>query len=1079
MIFKKFLSTLSALIMALSCAYVPASGAVTVTAASEADEYEQEPIFIPDFPQDILDEFGIDWTGLAANRKVDDALYDLFGFHNWFCHDGGYAMYGDQSYNNNSSYTANWHNCNSYKMYQSKEYLLPQLTDFAAPVEGMADLRYDISFHCQISELGDLKFGPLLELNGGSDELYVIERFTSDTDFSDYVKIGSYTSDGNEYFLYKPAAESADEYSTVRYYAVNQNGAITAPVIEDAPPVKISSDISEHLKQLNKLTEISTKLDGYGILTEGKEGIGNLYHTSKLVSSYFNVPEIITDNPKYGLDVEYHKNFIETLDGYRVSCHTSDSSMPIITLEDGQYEYTTHENRSYVSPRAKGNLVADISEGMTSTVSVGKEYDGNSSVLDGNYVYDYYYSINNDKVAVSAVVWLLDPYVKIDFVEETEGSSPSRSSYVGTIDLNGEVYDIYNSSIYDNDAAPLLEEEFKGYTFIHKNNSGVNYSDGEIHRHSVPITAALKAAQTYGLEFGNLARISLNASSPSEGYYLDITGNTITEFSPLNPGSVYVDATNNDVDLNGHTFSGKTDGYMYGYEDGSFEATCKGGDNGFFDSITKLDDAIIIDPQSDKHTVLNYKVVHDLDDNYQTALIVSGTVDHTVRTLYVIEDSKNFKLDDIVSFPQAFDFYSVPSDPEFEYVKSYTSGGHDYDLYKVNYVINGFSSSSEMEVYAAVRKDQAEGGVLSGAVDITDHFINIGDESLISTPLTEVRLGMDTKNSTGKINANYSIGNDSVTPPEDIFSEYVHDEYVNVNNDTIPFGDHSFSGFMYSGFKTGYMHGYKDGAFSASIVESDEGYFDSSLRLDEGVAYNADSNKHITVDYKFEHTLDKKYQAALRTGGMYDNVARELFIIENSNDFDINENIYAPSAFDYYATPKDPKFEYVKSYTSGGHEYDLYKVNYRINNFGGSTEYVYYATVRKDQQSGGKLTGTADITDHLIKIGDEALLSTPLTEFTISVDVRETTGTVDAFYKVNLDKEVIAEDIIGDFNGDDTIDSMDLIAARKTLIAQFSDEKKPAPKKMDLNKNGSFEIADVVVLQSYIMGKIDSFPNGK
>jgi len=56
---------------------------------------------------------------------------------------------------------------------------------------------------------------------------------------------------------------------------------------------------------------------------------------------------------------------------------------------------------------------------------------------------------------------------------------------------------------------------------------------------------------------------------------------------------------------------------------------------------------------------------------------------------------------------------------------------------------------------------------------------------------------------------------------------------------------------------------------------------------------------------------------------------------------------------------------------------------------------------------------------------------------------------------------------------------MDLIAARKALISQFSDKKKPAPKKMDLNNNGTFEIADVVVLQSYIMGKIDSFPNGK
>ena len=38
----------------------------------------------------------------------------------------------------------------------------------------------------EIKEMGELKTGPLLEINGGKNELFVIERFTSATDFSDY-----------------------------------------------------------------------------------------------------------------------------------------------------------------------------------------------------------------------------------------------------------------------------------------------------------------------------------------------------------------------------------------------------------------------------------------------------------------------------------------------------------------------------------------------------------------------------------------------------------------------------------------------------------------------------------------------------------------------------------------------------------------------------------------------------------------------------------------------------------------------------------------------------------------------------
>ena len=253
------------------------------------------------------------------------------------------------------------------------------------------------------------------------------------------------------------------------------------------------------------------------------------------------------------------------------------------------------------------------------------------------------------------------------------------------------------------------------------------------------------------------------------------------------------------------------------------------------------------------------------------------------------------------------------------------------------------------------------------------------------------------------------------------------------------------------------------------------------LKLDEGVVLDLDSDKHTVIDYKIEHSLDDKYQAAIRLSGTKDNISRFFFIIENNTNFSVDDNIFAPNSFDYYTLPKEPKFEYVKTYTSGGHTYDLYKVNYTISSFGGATKYEAFAAVRKDQQSGGRLRGAVDVTDHLININDEELSTTPLTEFTLAIDTKLSTGSIEAAHAISFDTEVASEEIIGDFNGDNTIDSLDLIVARKALIAQFSDDAKPAPnkpasKKMDVNKNGSFEIADIVMLQSFVMGKINTFP---
>ena len=67
------------------------------------------------------------------------------------------------------------------------------------------------------------------------------------------------------------------------------------------------------------------------------------------------------------------------------------------------------------------------------------------------------------------------------------------------------------------------------------------------------------------------------------------------------------------------------------------------------------------------------------------------------------------------------------------------------------------------------------------------------------------------------------------------------------------------------------------------------------------------------------------------------------------------------------------------------------------------------------------------------------------------------------------------EIITGDLNKDRRIDSFDIITARKAIISLLDDETAKTNADMDLNKDGSFNIADIVLLQSYVLGKIKSF----
>ncbi|WP_303823352.1 family 43 glycosylhydrolase [Ruminococcus flavefaciens] len=64
--------------------------------------------------------------------------------------------------------------------------------------------------------------------------------------------------------------------------------------------------------------------------------------------------------------------------------------------------------------------------------------------------------------------------------------------------------------------------------------------------------------------------------------------------------------------------------------------------------------------------------------------------------------------------------------------------------------------------------------------------------------------------------------------------------------------------------------------------------------------------------------------------------------------------------------------------------------------------------------------------------------------------------------------------ILGDVNGDEVVDSFDILAARKGLIAEKFDDSR-AERAADVDKSGKVEINDIVQIQGFVLGRITEF----
>lgn len=748
---KRILSAITAVAMVIPCIGITTAGAISSSPTYEQEDEESEPVYVPDFPQEILDEFQISWTGLTFNTRVDNSDFSFEDKNNHFEHDGGYAFYGDQSLFNEISFWGNWHDCNSYTMYQSKAYPLPDNYDYNSPyLHVCADIT--------IKEEGDARFGPVFELSGGKYELFVIEKYSASASFPEEEFIGTYSSDGKEYRLYKEADDAVEENAACRYYAVCSTGIIqeTEAIGEYDDRIKHSYVmITDHLSELKKITGEDITLDRYGMLAEGSKGIGNVFCGVSCCSKNAVLPEEKLSYDENGQPVSYKRNMIKNLDGYRYSLQTINNSFPVTNLGNGQFSTTEHENNSYIIPRGNGTFSAESSEGIFSYISAGKEYDGTTPLLDSDYRLDYEYTSSSENVNLDAVVWTTEPYTKFIFAEEDSKNLNDNYSYLGNIKLGNDNYKLYKTYPRAYDTDPLGTYERNGYTFIHLKNDNEEQVS-ETRKISVPISALVRSAKYYGAEAGNLCRISLEAEPSSINYKLDVLKNEITTDNPSteqekNP-EMYSIVGSSPVSVGRYTFEAYNADKMYAYENGLF--TLEMQEKNWADccsSVFSRQSPYIIDSSHDLN--MEYKIKNGFDKDYAMMYLASGYSENSghVSEFYIIEKNDGISVEECQISYAGGGMSRLPVDLSPKYVMTYTAGGHEYDVYKDSASYAGCFSSYYLDSYLCIRKDQSDDAVLEGSINLGEHLSQFSDLLGSGFKTTDSTLRIITKTAKGKV----------------------------------------------------------------------------------------------------------------------------------------------------------------------------------------------------------------------------------------------------------------------------------------------------------------------------------------
>ena len=137
----------------------------------------------------------------------------------------------------------------------------------------------------------------------------------------------------------------------------------------------------------------------------------------------------------------------------------------------------------------------------------------------------------------------------------------------------------------------------------------------------------------------------------------------------------------------------------------------------------------------------------------------------------------------------------------------------------------------------------------------------------------------------------------------------------------------------------------------------------------------------------------------------------------------------------------------------------------------GETAYDEVASVIAPQDTWAQLVNTSytipkDASNIKIYIETEESLT--------SFYIDEAIGAVDGTGIAGEGQPPVTITIRGDVNFDGVINIFDVVAARKYIVSGITDSK--VKKAADVDGNGKFEAADLVLIHQYVMGKITEFP---
>lgn len=259
-----------------------------------------------------------------------------------------------------------------------------------------------------------------------------------------------------------------------------------------------------------------------------------------------------------------------------------------------------------------------------------------------------------------------------------------------------------------------------------------------------------------------------------------------------------------------------------------------------------------------------------------------------------------------------------------------------------------------------------------------------------------------------------------------------------------------------------------------------ENYVDSYMEknLSRTSPYELNAQNNISIDYKADDSLEGKY-----------GVVYKFYLSDPAPDkrisFSIAEKVSGMSAEELFRSYEKSlgvgnhlsfiEAELVKTYTAGGIEYDLYKGLYRYYGEFSSYNEESYIAVRKDTGNSNSYGNSIDVYEHMSNI-DELHNDTEVYSVELSFHNCGAEGTLDFTRNdISFVSAEAPEFITGDLNNDRRVDSFDIITARKALVSISDNEAAKTNTDMDLNKDGSFNIADIVLLQSFVLGKTESF----